>query len=84
MPTTNDSAASSTGQTLPDAALATVDAVDAKALAWARRGQEQLIHAEEHAEAVRADFRRAVRRLAANGSSPRGHRGRAGAQRSAI
>ena len=48
-----------------------MDAVDAEALAWARRAQEQLIHAEEHAEAVRADFRRAVRRLAANGSSPR-------------
>ena len=48
-----------------------MDAVDAEALAWARQAQEQLIHAEEHAEAVRADFRRAVRRLAANGSSPR-------------
>jgi len=48
-----------------------VDAVDAEALAWARQAPEQLIHAEEHAEAVRADFRRAVRRLAANGSSPR-------------
>jgi len=45
--------------------------MDAEALAWARQAQEQLIHAEEHAEAVRADFRRAVRRLAADGSSPR-------------
>lgn len=44
--------------------------MDAKALAWARQAQEQLINAEEHAEAVRADFRRAVRRLAADGSSP--------------
>jgi hypothetical protein len=43
--------------------------MDAEALAWARQAQEQLIHAEEHAEAVRADFRRAVRRLAADGSS---------------
>jgi hypothetical protein len=61
----------STGWCFEHLHLATVDAVDAEALAWARRAQEQLIHAEEHAEAVRADFRRAVRRLAANGSSPR-------------
>jgi ClpX C4-type zinc finger len=47
-----------------------VDNMDAEALAWARQAQEQLIYAEEHAEAVRADFRRAVRRLAADGSSP--------------
>jgi hypothetical protein len=45
--------------------------MDAEALTWARQAQEQLIHAEEHVEAVRADFRRAVRRLAADGSSPR-------------
>jgi hypothetical protein len=45
--------------------------MDAEALTWARQAQEQLIHAEEHAEAVRADFRWAVRRLAAGGSSPR-------------
>jgi len=45
--------------------------MDAEALAWARQAQEQLIHAEEHAAAVRSDFRRAVRRLAADGSSPR-------------
>lgn len=51
--------------------VATVGGMDAEALTWARHAQEQLIHAEEHAEAVRADFRRAVHRLAADGSSPR-------------
>lgn len=51
--------------------LATVGDMDEEALAWARQAQESLIHAEDHAEAVRADFRRAVYRLAAGGSSPR-------------
>lgn len=50
--------------------VATVDNMDAEALTWARQAQEQLIHAEESAEAARADFRRAVLRLAADGSSP--------------
>jgi hypothetical protein len=48
-----------------------VNDVDAEELAWARRAHEQLIHADEHAGAVRADLRRAVHRLAADGSSPR-------------
>jgi hypothetical protein len=43
--------------------------MDAEALACARQVQEQLIHAEEHAEAVRADFYRAVRRLVVDSSS---------------
>ena len=50
--------------------VAPVNGTDAEALTWARQAQEQLINAEEHAEAVRADFRRALHRLAADGSSP--------------
>ena len=45
--------------------------MDQEVLAWARQAHEWLIQAEVHAEAVRADLRRAVRRLAAGGSSPR-------------
>jgi ClpX C4-type zinc finger len=45
--------------------------MDEEVLAWARQAQEWLIQAEDHAEAVRADLRRAVDRLAAGGSSPR-------------
>lgn len=45
--------------------------MDEEALAWARQAQERLIQAEDHAQAVRADLRRAVDRLAAGGSSPR-------------
>ena len=51
--------------------LATVGGMDEEVLAWARQAQEWLIQAEEHAEAVRADLRRAVHRLAAGGSSSR-------------
>lgn len=51
--------------------LATVGDMDEEVLAWARQAQEWLIQAEDHAEAVRADLRRAVHRLAAGGSSPR-------------
>jgi hypothetical protein len=51
--------------------LATVGDMDEEVLAWARQAQEWLIQAEDHAEAVRADLRRAVDRLAAGGSSPR-------------
>lgn len=45
--------------------------MDQKALAGARQAQERLIEAEQHAEASRADFHRAVRRLVAGGSSLR-------------
>jgi hypothetical protein len=45
--------------------------IDREVLAWARQAREWLIQAEDHAEAVRADLRRAVHRLAAGGSSPR-------------
>ena len=45
--------------------------MDEEVLAWARQAQEWLIQAEDHTEAVRADLRRAVDRLAAGGSSPR-------------
>jgi ClpX C4-type zinc finger len=48
----------------------TVDDMDEEVLAQARQAQERLIQAEEHAEAVRADFRRAVHRLIVGGSSP--------------
>jgi hypothetical protein len=51
--------------------LTTVGDMDEEVLAWARQAQEWLIQAEDHAEAVRADLRRAVHRLAAGGSSPR-------------
>jgi ClpX C4-type zinc finger len=51
--------------------LATVGDMDEEVLAWARQAQEWLIQAEDHTEAVRADLRRAVDRLAAGGSSPR-------------
>jgi hypothetical protein len=44
--------------------------MDEEVLAWARQAQEQLIHAEEHTEAIRGDLRRTVHRLAADGSSP--------------
>jgi len=46
--------------------------MDQEVLAWARQAHEWLIQADDHAEAVRADLRRAVHRLAAGGSSPRG------------
>jgi hypothetical protein len=51
--------------------LTTVDDVDPKALAAARQAQERLIEAEQHAEASRVDFHRAVHRLVVGGSSPR-------------
>ena len=44
--------------------------MDQKELAAARQAQERLIDAEQHAEASRADFHRAVHRLVAGGSSP--------------
>jgi hypothetical protein len=48
----------------------TVDDMNEEVLVEARQAQERLIQAEEHAGAVRADFRRAVHRLVVGGSSP--------------
>ena len=51
--------------------LATVGNVDEKLLAEARQAQERLKHLEHEAEAARAEFHYAVRRLVAEGSRPR-------------
>src|SRR6266496_374682 len=45
--------------------------MDENLLAEARRAQERMIDAERDAEAARAEFHRAVRRLHLNGSSLR-------------
>ena len=55
----------------PTVRLATVGDMDQEVLAWARQAHDWLIQAEDHADAVRADLRRTVHRLAAGGSSPR-------------
>jgi ATP-dependent Clp protease ATP-binding subunit ClpX len=44
--------------------------VDEKLLAEARQARERLIHVEQAAEVARAEFRRAVHRLAVHGSPP--------------
>lgn len=44
--------------------------VDEKLLAEARQARERLIHVEQAAEVARAEFRRAVQRLAVHGSPP--------------
>jgi hypothetical protein len=51
--------------------LATVGDVDEKLLAEARQAQERLKHLDNEAEAARAEFHFAVRRLVAEGSRPR-------------
>jgi hypothetical protein len=45
--------------------------VDEKLVAEARQAQDRLLDAEQHAEAARAEFRRAIRQLQLNGCSLR-------------